>query len=80
MADSVEYEAELTRTEFADYLRELADEFDGNDSMSVPVGNKRVTLDPPERVTSEVEVIERSSILRGDHEAIELDVRWEASR
>lgn len=50
----------------------------GDDAVeiSVEVGNKSVTLHPPEAVTVSVDVVERSSMLRGERETIDLEFSW----
>jgi len=69
---------ELGRTDVAALLRELADEFErGRETVSVPVGNKTVALRPPDEVTTEVEVLERSGMFRGDQERMRIDLRWQ---
>lgn len=78
MADSTEHKSKMTREEFADYLRGLADEFEKEGEMDIMVGNKSIKLYPPSNVESEIEVTERSSMLRGDKESIELDVTWKS--
>ncbi|SFK80128.1 amphi-Trp domain-containing protein [Halogranum rubrum] len=80
MADSTEHKSKMNREEFADYLRTLADEFEKDGEMDISVGNKTVQLHPPDTVKSEIEVIERSSILRGNKESLELDVNWKAQK
>lgn len=68
---------ELGRTDVAALFRELADEFErGGETVSIPVGNKTVALRPPDDVTTEVEVLERSGMVRGDQERLRIDVRW----
>ncbi|WP_101294611.1 amphi-Trp domain-containing protein [Halegenticoccus soli] len=79
MADKTETKRTMSREEFADYLRMLADGFDGEGEVTVSVDNKSVTLHPPGEITAEVEVVERSSILRGDKESIELDASWKST-
>lgn len=76
MSDSTEHSETMNREEFASFLRRLAEEFEKEGDIDVPVGNKSVRLHPPEDVKKEIEVVERSSLLRGNKEAIELDVRW----
>lgn len=81
----------LSRDEFAAYLRDLAAEFErsdgevmegdeeaieGNDEVIVPVGNKNVALRPPETLSVSVEVVERSSMLRGDRETVDIELSW----
>lgn len=80
MADSTEHKEKMNREEFATYLRSLAEQFERDGEMSISVGNKTVQLNPPDRVKSEIEVVERSSILRGNREALELDVTWKAQK
>ena len=77
MVDRTDSKQELTRDELAAYLVELAEEFgDEKEQVNVPVGNKTVALNPPERVTVEVSTAERSSVLRGSQETIEIEIRW----
>jgi amphi-Trp domain-containing protein len=72
---------ELGRADVAALFRELADEFErGRDTVSVPVGNKTVALRPPDDVTTEVEVLERSGMFRGDQERLRIDVRWQPAK
>jgi len=67
-----------SREEIENYLQTLAAAFgNGEESVSIPVGNKTVDLSPPEDdVGLSVDVVERSSRLRGDYEKIELEVAW----
>jgi len=68
---------QLSRDEFAAYLRELAAEFEeGDEHIPLPVGNKDVTLTPPETFGVSVEVVERSSVLRGDRETVDIELSW----
>ncbi|SEO65609.1 amphi-Trp domain-containing protein [Halogranum amylolyticum] len=80
MADSTEHKTKMNRDEFADFLRKIADQFEGDGEMDISVGNKKVQLHPPDRVKSEIEVVERSSILRGNRESLELDVNWKVNK
>lgn len=80
MANSTESSQTMDRQEFAEYLRDLADQFDGDAEANVPVGNKRVNLSPTRNVKTEIEVIERSSMLRGNKESIELNARWKRDK
>lgn len=77
MADRTEAELTLTRPELATYLTELAREFDrDSEDISVSVGNKSVSLSPLEEVSCDVTVVERSSMLRGERETIEIELEW----
>lgn len=80
MVDSTEHKSKMNREEFADYLRRLAGEFEKDAEMDIMVGNKSIQLHPPSDVKSEIEVVERSSMLRGNKESIELDVTWKADK
>lgn len=80
MADSTEHKTKMNRDEFADLLRTLADQFERDGEMDVVVGNKTVQLHPPDTLKSEIEVVERSSILRGNRESLELDVNWKVQK
>ncbi|SFF89435.1 amphi-Trp domain-containing protein [Halopelagius inordinatus] len=80
MASSTESSQTMDRQEFAEYLRDLADQFDGESEANIPVGNKSVNLSPTPNVKTEIEVIERSSMLRGNKESIELNARWKRNK
>lgn len=79
MADRTSYTDTKTRDQIADRLRELADAFESGDT-SVQVGNKSVHLSPPESVNYQIDVVERSSLLRGDHESVEIELGWKPER
>ena len=77
MADRTNSSRTVTRAELAAYLRQVADEFEGGgDDVGIDVGNKRVTLHPPEEISCEVEVVERSSVLRGSKETVDIELSW----
>ena len=77
MADRTQAEQTLMREELAAYLRGLAEEFErGAEDISVDVGNKSVALSPPEQIDCDVEVVERSSMLRGERETIDIKLSW----
>ncbi|MCL7419171.1 MAG: amphi-Trp domain-containing protein [Halalkalicoccus sp.] len=82
MAEKTLHEARMNRADVATQLRRLADELDPGDEgevdggIEVPVGNKRVRLDPPEEIGYEIGVREGSSILRGDRETVTLTLDW----
>ena len=77
MADRTTTEETMPRPELAAYLEELATEFErGSDEIAVPVGNKTVELHPPENIDISVDVVERSSMLRGQRETIDIELSW----
>ena len=76
MANTTESKKTVSRKEFATYLRNLADQFESGGDAQIQIGNKSVTVHPAENVKQEVTVIERSAILRGDKEALDLEVKW----
>lgn len=76
MAKTTEASEQVTREEVATHLRQLADQFESEDAVSAAVGNKQVTLNPPNEVKRETEVIERSSRLRGNREELDITLSW----
>jgi amphi-Trp domain-containing protein len=77
MAQRTTADETLPREELAAYLQELATEFEGeSEVVIVPVGNKNVSLNPPHNVDVSVEVVERSSMLRGNRETVEIELSW----
>ena len=76
MANTTESKETISRKEFATYLRNLADEFESEGEAHIQIGNKSVTVHPSQNVKREITVIERSAILRGDKEALDLEVKW----
>ncbi|QLG50224.1 amphi-Trp domain-containing protein [Natrinema halophilum] len=77
MAQRTTADETLPREELAAYLQDLATEFEhGDETVSVPVGNKNVSLNPPQNVDISVEVVERSSMLRGNRETVDIELSW----
>ncbi|MFC4544068.1 amphi-Trp domain-containing protein [Halosolutus amylolyticus] len=77
MAERTTADETMTRSELAAYLASLGDEFEGGgDEINVTVGNKTVDLNPPESVSVSVDVVERSSMLRGNRETITIELNW----
>lgn len=75
MAERTSSSETVSREELAGHLRELAEAFEGDDTRIV-VGNKSVRVSPPEEVNYSVDVIERSALLRGNHETVEIELSW----
>lgn len=77
MAQRTTADERLPRPELAAYLAALAEEFDrGDEEIRVDVGNKTVSLNPPEEVDFSIDVVERSSMLRGSRETIDIELSW----
>ncbi|RRJ28413.1 amphi-Trp domain-containing protein [Halocatena pleomorpha] len=80
MSETTDFESELSRSEVAEYLHELANEFvDEEAPMTVPVGNKEVTLHPSPTVSCETSVTERSPMLGTDKEEVVVSLSWSPS-
>ncbi|WP_254767021.1 amphi-Trp domain-containing protein [Salinilacihabitans rarus] len=77
MAQRTTADETMTRPELAEYLQNLADELErGDDEIAIGVGNRMVHLQPANNVDVSIEVIERSSKIRGQRETIELELSW----
>jgi len=73
----LETEEQKTRAEVASYLRQLADQLDGGDAVTLELGNQRVDLDPVNPITFKLEG--ESDWAEGDTEAkqsIEFELVW----
>jgi amphi-Trp domain-containing protein len=73
----LETEAQKTRTEIADYLRDLAEQLDGGGEVVLELGGTEVRLNPSEPVTFKLEG--ESDWSEGDAEAkqsIEFELVW----
>ncbi len=81
MAQRTTADETMSRQEIATYLVELADEFEaGSDDIAVGAGNKTVTLHPPEDVSVSIDVVEQSSMLRGQRETVDIQLSWKPER
>ncbi|WP_458208043.1 amphi-Trp domain-containing protein [Haladaptatus sp. NG-SE-30] len=76
MSDKVLHEEKISREEVADRLQAIADELRGDGDANVDVGNKTVTLSPPNAVGYEIGTRESSSILRGSRESVTIKLDW----
>lgn len=76
MADKTVHEEKLSREEAAARLQALADELLKDGDVDVRVGNKTVRLHPKEEVGYEISVRERSSVLRGSRESVNVTLDW----
>ncbi|WP_394741060.1 amphi-Trp domain-containing protein [Natronococcus roseus] len=77
MAERTTNDEVMSRSELASYLSELSQRFDdGGDGVDVPVGNKTVSLGRSDDVSVSVDVVERSSRLRGNRETVTVTMSW----
>lgn len=77
MAQRTTADRTMSREELAEYFEHLSEAFANDEgAVRVQVGNKTVELTPPETVDLSVDVIERSTLLRGDREEVEIDLAW----
>lgn len=73
----LETEEQRTRVEVASYLRELADQLDGDGPVTLQLGGQQVTFDPTDQITFKLEG--ESDWSEGDTEAkqsIEFELVW----
>lgn len=73
----LETEEQKSRTEIAEYLRDLADQLDGGGELTLQLGGKEVLLDPVDPVTFKLEG--ESDWSEGDTEAkqsVEFELVW----
>lgn len=76
MSNEIEYETKTSRDEVADHLERFATALRGDDSFSLTLGGKRVTLDPSRDVEFEVEVEDESSFLRKTRRSVTFELEW----
>ena len=76
MAERTTDSREVSRTEAADLLQELAHELRTEGTADVRVGNKTLTLSPGSSLEYAIEVEERSPMLGSAHEEITVTLGW----
>lgn len=76
MAERTSDSERVDRETAADRLEDVARELRQAEDVRIRVGNKNVELQPPETLTYEIDVVERTSMLRGDRETVEIELRW----
>jgi amphi-Trp domain-containing protein len=76
MAEKNIDEDEISRSEAAERLREIASNLEEGDEFNVNIGNKTITLHPPSAIGFEVGARESSSILRGNRESVTIKMDW----
>lgn len=76
MADRTSTTDEGSREEFASYFRDLADAFEGDGGVDVPIENETITLHAPEIIEREIRVEEGSSMIGSDSERLTIEADW----
>lgn len=79
MPETVLFESEgtQTRADVAAYLRQIADNLDADEAITLQSGDDSVTINPPAQPTFEVKV-EREGPEGGPYErSIELELEWD---
>ena len=72
-----ETESKFDRADIADYLRKVADSLESGEPITLKAGDQSVTLDPPQRLTFEVEA-EREGPIGGPGElSLEFELEWD---
>lgn len=76
MAEQTTSAESLDRGAAADRLNDLASSLRNGEQLTVRVGNKDVSLDPPNKLDYRVDVIEKRSRFRGDRETVKIELDW----
>ena len=77
MADKTHHETMLSRSEAAEYIESLGVGLgEGRQSWTVPVGNKRVDIQPASELSVETTVDERSRLLGDDITEVTIHLSW----
>lgn len=77
MADKTHHETMLSRSDAAEYIQSLGVGLgDGHQSWTVPVGNKRVDVQPAAELSVETTVDERSRLLGDDITEVTIHLSW----
>lgn len=76
MAEQTTNDDTLDRETAADRLNDIASALRSGDDVRVRVGNKNITLEPPETVNYRIDVIEKRKRFRGSRETIRIELDW----
>lgn len=77
MADKTHHETMLSRSDAAEYIESLGHGLgDDGQSWTVPVGNKRVDIQPASELSVETTVDERSRLLGDDITEVTVHLSW----
>lgn len=80
MAQKTGTKTSMSRERLGEYLQDLGEQLAGEDEVTVRIENRNVTLRPSDSVNVEVEVTERSSLLRSNREKVSLDMSWKPTK
>ncbi|WP_435099174.1 amphi-Trp domain-containing protein [Halarchaeum sp. P4] len=69
-------ESERSRSDVAALLRQVADNLDAGEDVTLSAGGESVTLSPPERVTFETKVEEETGAGPAET-SVEFELEWE---
>ena len=73
--EELEFERDRSRDELADFFEEFAEGLRGDDSLTIEVGERMVTVSPPESVEFEIEVEDESED-DGVERSLEFELEW----
>ena len=77
MADKTHHETMLSRSDAAEYIESLGTTLgEDRQSWTVPVGNKRVDIQPASELSVETTVDERSRLLGDDITEVTVHLSW----
>jgi amphi-Trp domain-containing protein len=68
-------ESDRSRSEIADYLRQVAEKLDAGGELSLQSGSESVAVNPSERSTFEVKV-EREGPADRPEKSVEFEIEW----
>ncbi|MFB6300657.1 MAG: amphi-Trp domain-containing protein [Halobacteriales archaeon] len=72
------HEAVQSRSEIATYLRQVAENLEAGESVTLQAGDDSVTLSPPERPTFEIKVEREGPSGQSGELSIEFELEWDA--
>lgn len=76
MAEQTATTDKLERERAADRLNDIASQLRNGDDMTVRVGNKDISLNPPDQVNYSIDVVEKQRRFRGSRETVRIELDW----
>jgi amphi-Trp domain-containing protein len=76
MAEQTTNAESFDRETAAQRLDAIADALRDGEDFTVSVGNKDVSLSPPETVDYRIDVIEKRARFRGSRETVQIELDW----